>query len=203
MKIFLLSNNLSLSHVDPFQKLIGKLKVERALFISAAAVPYGLDPKPDWVAESLDKVKQFAEKVDETSLETYSYIPEDLSRYGFIFVSGGNTFYLAYRLAETGFDIKIKQYIDAGGVYSGSSAGAIILMDNIELFALADNPDAAPQKHPGLGVLDFALIPHIDNEKYGHVMKEVAKTYQEMGLEVVVLKDNQALLIDGQSKEVI
>lgn len=203
MKLFLLSHNLLPHHVERFQQLIGKLKVEKALFISAAAVPYGLESKPEWLVESLEMVKQFANKVDETSLEDGSNIPEDLSQYEFIFVSGGNSFYLAYRLAETGFDKKIKQYIENGGIYSGSSAGAIILMDDIEAFAPADHPNEAPKRRPGLSIINFALIPHVDHEKYAPIMKDISKVYKSNGYEIVALKDDQVLVVEEGTKEII
>lgn len=203
MKLVLISSDVGPKHFFRFQRMLGKPKADKALFISAAAVPYGLEPKPDWLNKSLETVKLVADHVDETSLEDDAFVPEDLSSYDFIFVAGGNTFYLAYRLAKTGLDEMIKKYIADGKVYAGSSAGAIILMDSIEEFASADDPEKAPEKHRGLGVIDFAIIPHMNDEKYGPIMKQVAEDYQSKDYETVTLDDGQVLFVEDLEKEVI
>ncbi len=203
MKAFLLSHNIGQKHIDLFKKIIGQPKVSKALFITTAAVPYGFDPKPEWLSESLESMSQFAETVDETSLEAGEYMPNDLSQYDFIFVSGGNTFYLAYRLAKIGLDKKIKEYINNEGVFSGSSAGSIILMDSIEHFAPADDPSKAPKIYSGLGLIDFAVIPHAKSEKYGLVMDKIAEKYKAEGIDVIPIDDNQVLVINNGNKEII
>src|SRR3989344_4588071 len=108
MKAFLYSHYLEQKHFEAFKEMLGVQKVSKALFIIAAAVPYGLAPRPTWLEESLRDIKQFTESVDEMSLEETGNL-EDLNQYGFVFVSGGNVFYLAYRLAETGFDKLLKK----------------------------------------------------------------------------------------------
>lgn len=201
MKLFLTSHNLEQKHLNKFQELIGGPKISKALFITAAAVPYGLNPKPSWLTESQDDLSPFAENIDETTLEDDSLMPDDLSQYGFVFVSGGNTFYLAYRLAKTGFDKKIKDYVKNDGVFVGSSAGAIILMDDIEPFAPLDDPSQAPKTYPGLGLVNFAILPHADSEKYGPLVHKLADEYQDH--EAFLLNDNQVIVVDGNHQETI
>lgn len=203
MKAMLTSGDLTLKQVERFKELLGKPKIEKALFITTAAVPYGLTPKPEWLEDSLRDMRQFAEIVDETSLEEGSLVPTDLTQYGFIFVCGGNSFYLAYRLEETGFASSIRDFIERDGVYSGSSAGAIILMENIEHFALADDLKAAPKLCCGLSVVDFAVVPHADNQKYKTIMEGIAGSYRSDGKEVVLLNDDQVLIISDSSKQVV
>ena len=202
MRAFLTSGNLNLEQKERFKELLGNSEDVKALFITTAAVPYGFTPKPQWLQDSLDDMRQFATSVDETTLEEDSFIPEDLDQYDFIFVSGGNSFYLAYRLQETGVASKIRDFIENGGVYSGSSAGALILMDNIEHFATADDPGAAPAICSGLSVIDFAVVPHADNQKYGMTMKGIADAYKTDGKRVVLLNDDQVLIIQDQLEEV-
>jgi len=202
MKIFLTSHYLEEKHFEAFKNILGKEKAQRALFITTAAVPYGHNPTPKWLIESLIDMSKLTEKYDETTLEREDFIPDNLNQYDFIFVTGGNVFYLAYRLAETGMDEKIKKYIENNGIYSGSSAGAIILMNSIENFAPADDPSKAPKTYPGLGIIDFAIIPHADSEKYANIMKGIAEKYKK-GKNVLTLNDNQTLVIDGSRKNII
>ena len=50
----------------------------------------------------------------------------------FIYVTGGNTFFLLQELKKAGADKLIKEQISAGKIYIGESAGAMILSPNIE-----------------------------------------------------------------------
>ena len=203
MKAFLLSEKLEVSHHSNFARLIGTKRVKKALFITAAAVPYGLDPVPDWLLESRDSFRPFAEEIVETSLEDGDLIPEDLDEYGFVVVSGGNTFYLAYRLKATGVGAALKEYIENDGVYIGISAGTVILADNIEPISLADDPAAAPEMCPGLGLLEKVVVPHADNKKYSEIIKKIINTYVELGYQTVAVGDKQACLVDGSTSTII
>ena len=203
MKLFLTSHYLEEKHFDAFRDLLGKSKAQKALFITTASVPYGHDPKPEWLIESLDDMSTLTENFDETTLEDGSFVPEDLQQYDFVFVTGGNAFYLAYRLAETGMGRKIKDYITNGEVYSGSSAGAVILMDKIEHFAPADDPSKAPKTYPGLGVIDSVVIPHADSEKYANVMKTISEKYKKEGKKIFMINDNQVFIINGDRTNIV
>lgn len=203
MRAFLTSGRLTSSQAEKFKELIGTPTVKRALFITTAAVPYGLAPKPKWLEDSLVDMGQFVEAIDETTLEEGSFIPDDLSQYGFIFVSGGNSFYLAYRLHKTAFSSKIKDFIARHGVYSGSSAGALILMDDIAHFASADDPTAAPKIYPGLSLVKFAVVPHADSPKYMPIMNGIANSYRSDGKELFLLRDDQVLVINEGTTEMV
>lgn len=203
MKLFLTSGNVEEKHEARFRELLGDSKVSKALFITTAAVPYGLDPKPDWLVGSQEALKPFVDTIVETTLLDGDLIPENLHEYDFVFVSGGNTFYLAYQLNETGMDMKLKEYIENDGVYIGSSAGSIVLMDAIDHFAPADDPKEAPKVYPGLGLIKQAIIPHADNKSYKDIMANVAQQYQDEKYDVISLNDDQVFVVDGDKKEVI
>ena len=203
MKLFLTSHYLEKKHFDAFKKVLGKPKASRALFITTASVPYGHDPKPEWLVESLNDMSSLTESYDETSLEKNDFMPEDLRQYDFIFVAGGNSFYLAYRLTKTGLDKKIKKYILDGGMYSGSSAGATILMKNINNFSPVDDPSKAPCIYSGLGIIDVAVIPHADSKKYANAMKEIAHKYKKEGKEVFMINDNQVLIVNANQRNIV
>lgn len=204
MKAFLASSpSLNETQINELLRLIGKDKANKVLVITAAVVPYGLNPRPEWVDLQLEPLKFICNEMVETTLEDGDFIPEDLNEYDFIFVSGGNTFYLAYRLQKTGWDKKIVAYINNGGVYSGSSAGSIILMDNIEYFSPADDPSKAPEVCPGLNLIKEAIIPHADSEKYGELMKGIAENYRKDGYEIISLNDDKVCVIDGEEKKII
>jgi dipeptidase E len=204
MKAFLASSpSLSGAQTGELLRLVGKEKADKVLVITAAVVPYGLDPRPEWVDKQLEPLQEISGELVETTLEDGAFVPDSLDEYDFVFVSGGNTFYLAYRLQETGWDQKLVEYINNGGVYSGSSAGSIVLMDNIEHFSPADDPAKAPRVCGGLNLIKEAVIPHADSEKYKELMDGIADNYRKDGLEVISLNDDQVLVIDGIEKKIV
>ena len=201
MKALLLSYSVEKSHEEALKDLLGKGKASKALFVIAATVPYGLEPRPDWVSRSLGEIEPFAEDITEVTLE--DDVPTDLSGYDLVFVSGGNVLYLAYKLAETGFGEMLKKYIERGGVYVGNSAGSIVLMESIEHFLEADGMGGAPGIYPGLGIVDYAIIPHMNHPKYGPIVERAMQKYESEGKKVYPINDDQALLIDGSATNLI
>lgn len=200
MKLFLISNDLNAKNEQKLKELLGMDKVNKTLFITAASVPYGDNPRPDWLLRSLNEMSKFTESYDETNLEDVSAIPISLNEYDFIFVSGGNIFYLAYRLKETGIDSLVKKYIQDGGLYIGSSAGALVLADDISPFKFADDPTVAPSMYPGLDILSNIIIPHVDNDHYAETMSQIHQVYKQKNRETVLLNDDQVYIVDGAKK---
>jgi len=54
-------------------------------------------------------------------------ILDKLEKNDYIYISGGNTFFLLQELQRTGADKIISRQIEAGKLYIGESAGAIVL----------------------------------------------------------------------------
>ena len=204
MKAFLASStDLNEVQIATLKRLVGKEKINKILVITTAVVPYGLNPKPEWFNKSLEPLRTITSEIVETSLEEGDFVPDELEAYDLIYVSGGNTFYLAFRLQETGWDQRIKNFISNGGVYAGSSAGSIILMDNISYFASADDPTKAPGIFRGLGLFKGAIIPHADNHKCKEIMGNIEENYRKNGYETISLNDNQVLVIENNTSTII
>lgn len=80
----------------------------------------------------------------------------------YVFAAGGNTFALRQAMIDTGFDAKIKTYLENGGVYVGESAGAIVAGPSLRGFERMDNYfDGAP--FDGAGLVDVIIVPHSDS----------------------------------------
>jgi dipeptidase E len=204
MKLFLASSpDISSEQLAALLRMVGKEKANKVLIITTAVVPYGLDPKPEWVNRAIEPLRSIANELVETSLEDGELIPEDLSQYDFVFVTGGNVFYLAYRLEETGFGDSLRKYVEDGCVYAGSSAGSAILMCDLQHFATADDSSKAPRICQGIGLIEEAIIVHANHEKYATIMIDIATSYTEDGLEVIKINDGEVLVVEGESKKFI
>lgn len=73
------------------------------------------------------------------SLEGKNY--DDIKESSSIYIGGGNTYKLLHEIRRTHFDDALLQYINAGGVIYGGSAGAIIMGSDIDTCKDNDSND--------------------------------------------------------------
>ena len=119
-----------------------------------------------------------------------------------IFVCGGNTFYILYKMRESGFDKYIKQFVESGGIYIGESAGSIIAGPDIEIAGWGSEGDENSiglEDLSGLNFTDISIFPHFKEVLDSEVEEFKAKA----GNPVITLTDNQAMSIIGNKAKFI
>lgn len=126
---------------------------------------------------------------------------EKLSKFDIVHVIGGNTFTLLYAMRKSGFDKTLPDLLKKGIVYSGQSAGAMVLSPTIEPFRLIDYPELSPLKDmTGLGYLDFLFVPHASNPKYVDRIKNIEDNFSKE-FNFKEFNDDQGLIINEKTKE--
>lgn len=102
--------------------------------------------------------------VDPLAISTARYddIERKLRDSDYIYVAGGNTFFLLQQLKRTGADRLLVEQIRDGKCYIGESAGSIILAPDIGYIEKMDDPRLAPglTSFDALNVIDFYPLPH-------------------------------------------
>lgn len=146
--------------------------------------------------EFLD-LKKYKDKTDELKAKL------DLA--DFVYISGGNTFYLYYWVIESGLHKIIKDQIENGLIYAGSSAGSVIAGPTLKYFNIVDNIEISPEpnktKWEGLNLVDFVILPHWEEEKYKVRFDKIKKKLKKDGFEIKTLTNKQAFSInEGQMK---
>lgn len=132
----------------------------------------------------------------------------DLADHRLVWVRGGNIFMLRHALAHSGGDEVLRDQLHGDAlVYAGYSAGPCVLGPSLRGLELVDEtgPVAATYAEPviwaGLGVIDFAFVPHY--ESAGHPETEdvgrVAERYRREGVPHQTLRDGEALVVDGDN----
>ena len=131
--------------------------------------------------------------------KTSDEVKKMLDNTDFVFVSGGNTFYLLQEMRRSGFADVIKAYVDKGMIYGGSSAGSIVAGPDISHSALLDDPTAAPELKDfmALGLVDVVVLPHWGSEHFHHRYGKVMETAYKKGLKIILLTDDQYLLVQN------
>ena len=117
-----------------------------------------------------------------------SLTEEDAMKYDIIYLTGGNTPYLAKRVRDVGFDNIIMSMIYANKVYIGMSAGSMLLTPNFNI------DDAYNPQYNGLGLLKAYVTIH----------NEAGTDHRsDLPLPHIALQENQAIVLRWDGYEVV
>lgn len=147
--------------------------------------------------------KQFEEmglaKIDFVDLETEPN--KDFSKYGVIYVCGGNTFKLLKFARETNFKSSIENLLKRNGVYIGVSAGSIIVGPSINIAneVEPDSNDVGLEDLTGFNIIDLIILPHYSPE----MEIETVNFEKKYGVDVDRINNSQAVLIDNGQKIIV
>ncbi|GHT36009.1 putative peptidase Lmo0363 [Bacteroidia bacterium] len=181
------------------EDIIGKT----VTFIPTAAIP---EKVKFYVASDKKALQKIGLIVDELEIltATNEEISDKLKKNDYIFISGGNTFFLLQELKRTGADKIIIEQISAGKIYIGSSAGSIILSPDIEYVKDLDDCSKAPEldNYLSLSVVDFYPLPHHTNFPFKKAVKKIISKY-ESTLKLIPISNSQAITVNGNKIEVI
>lgn len=116
----------------------------------------------------------------------------------YIYISGGNSFYLLHELKRTGADKIIIEEVNAGKLYIGESAGSIITSANIEYIKAMDSYKKAPDliDFDALNLVDFYTVPHVNNFPFKKSAQQIINTYSKE-LPLAPISNNEAILVIG------
>ncbi|MBU2103379.1 MAG: peptidase E, partial [Candidatus Omnitrophica bacterium] len=121
-----------------------------------------------------------------------------------IFVSGGNVYYLLEKTIQSGFDKVVKQLINKGTIYVGSSAGSVLVCPTVEFVEdLDDRSLAKLDSYEGLGLVDFLLLPHYGEEKYLERFNRIINKWKNKGYKIVPITNEQMVVVNGEKYEII
>ena len=139
----------------------------------------------------------------EVSKATAEEISRKLRENDYIYITGGNTFFLLQELKKSGADKIIVEQINAGKLYVGESCGAIILSPTVELAKGYDSIKKAPElkSFDALNVVDFYPLPHHTNFPFKKAVEKAIAKY-ENELKLYPISNSQAILVDGDEVKV-
>jgi len=100
--------------------------------------------------------------------KTKDNVKKDLEKADVLFFSGGNTFYLLQKIQESDSAEIIKNLVESGKIYIGSSAGSLVAGPDIYPVRFADDIKMAPKlkDYKGFGLVDFMVLPHWGHEDF-------------------------------------
>ena len=171
------------------------LKGKTVTFIPTASI---VEKVVFYVASGKKALEKLGLKVDilEISTAESEEINTKLRNNDFIYVTGGNTFFLLQELKRTGADKIITEEVNTGKVYIGESAGAMITSPNVEYATAMDSVKKAPnlENFDALGLVPFYTVPHYTNSPFQKVAQKIVDTYSSV-LPLSPISNHEALLV--------
>ena len=134
----------------------------------------------------------------EISTQDPDEIKKRIMKNDYIYVSGGNTFYLLQEMKKKRVDECIKQEIGKGKLYIGESAGSMILSPNIQYVTIMDDERKGPMNndYDALNIVDFFPVPHYGNFPFKKKVKRIMEAYKTINL--VPINNHQVILVNGE-----
>jgi dipeptidase E len=204
MKLYLSSYRVPTS--DNLKALIGGNLSQLHVAVIPNAQDYYADRARDVkikeVADYLASLGFQLEVVDLRDYDDAIMLAQKLQSYELVWVMGGNTFCLSYEMQRSGFKKAIQTALDSGVVYGGESAGALIAGNSLKGVEFADEPKFAEQiVWETLNLVPSFVLPHVDNEAFAEAIQKAREVHAD-DPSIFELRDNQALVINGDSQSV-
>lgn len=201
-KLFLTSSFSDVAHY--FEKFVGyNVKGKSVTFITTATVP---EEYTGYIDDDKNAFEQLGITINEFDVtgKTRSEIEKTFAKNDFIYVSGGNTFYLLQELKKSNTDQLLAEEIEKGKIYIGVSAGIMILSPDISYVQLIDDCTKAPDltDFTGLGIVPFYPLPHFKSEPFSEIIDKVIEHYENQ-ISLIVISNSQAIEMDESQQKIV
>lgn len=178
------------------------LKGKKITFIPTASIPESMKFYVGTGKKALQKLGLIVDELELTQA-TSQEILNKLSENDYIYITGGNTFFLLQELRKTGADKIIVEQIQKGKLYIGESAGSMILSPNIEYANEMDNVKKAPEleNFSALDAINFYPLPHHTNFPFKKAVEKIISKYGTT-LNLYPISNSQVILVDDENIKV-
>jgi dipeptidase E len=197
-KLFLASSFKDVASLMPdFAK--EDLKGKTVTFIPTASIPESVKFYVSSGKKALEKLGLTVDELELTKATTEE-ISDKLCKNDYIYITGGNTFFLLQELRKTGADKIISEQIHSGKLFIGESAGSMIVSPNIEYAKGMDNYKKATEleSYTALNIVDFYPLPHHTNFPFKKAVEKIIAKY-ESELKLYPISNSQAIIVNAEN----
>ncbi len=133
-------------------------------------------------------------------------INADLSKYEIMYVEGGNSYYLLQESQKNNFGSYVKERVEDGMIYIGTSAGSVIMGPDIEPVRREETTPLAPdlQGTEAFNIVNFVVMPHWGGDEYRHLYNDyrIKHIYNEEH-PYILINDSQYIEVVGDKYQII
>ena len=164
-------------------------------------VPYALYDRDAYAMMARKRFQAMGYKLD--SIHTASDPEQAIGSAEAVFIGGGNTFRLLKALYDAGVLEAIRQRVEQGMPYIGSSAGSNVAGPTIK--TTKDMPIVQPPSFDALGLVPFQISPHFldpdpSSKHMGETQEErILQFLEENDTPVAGLREGAMVLLENNS----
>lgn len=161
-------------------------------------------PDKTYIKKHEQRMRELGWDFEEIDLDgkTADELREILKDKDAINMLGGNSFYLLKSIRDSGFTNVLKEFLERGGVYCGSSAGSYVSCPTIEVATWKK-----PQKFNHHGITDFTAMNLVPFLIVAHCTPEIEAIIrpkmEQAKYPVKLLNDQQAILVQDDKMELL
>jgi len=156
--------------------------------------------------QEMEQLTAWGTDVSRLDLRSYFGRQDALQRriddLGALWITGGNVFVLRLAMRLSGLDDILRRMERDDFLYAGYSAAGCVLAPRLECYQIVDDATATPYERQetiweGLGLLDFALMPHFDSDhpESEDIGREIAHCRQH-NIPFKPLRDGEVLILE-------
>lgn len=197
-KIFLASSFGDVYPLIP-TLLTESMRGKKVSFIPTASIHEKVD---FFVAVGKEALEELGCVVDVLEVSTASKDEtfEKIKRNDYVYVTGGNTFFLLQELKKSGADRLIAEHIRSGKLYMGESAGAIVLSSDIRYVETMDDASKviSLEDFQGLELIDIFPLPHYKSYPFEEIVESII-CEQRNTKKLYPFTNEEAIWIEGDT----
>lgn len=204
MKKLFLASSIDVTASDIAKHLF--VKGLKLIFINTPAE--GEDGDKQWLENDRTALVKAGFMVSDYTItgKTREQIKNNFARFDIIFVSGGNTFYVLEKIQQSDCAEIIRDYVEQGKIYVGSSAGSILAGPDIYPSYYLDAVKKVPnlKGYGGLNLTDVVVLPHWGSDYFKelYLNKRLEHAYTS-NHKIILLTDSQYLKVENNRYEII
>jgi len=130
-------------------------------------------------------------------------LSKKLSKFGGVWVRGGNTFILRKAFTQSGFDEwLIEHKNDKDFVYAGYSAGVCLLSPSLKGLEIVDDPNVTGSGYnpgtiwEGLGFVDYLIVPHYKSDHHeSYLVDKTVDWCEKNKIKYKTLRDGEVIIM--------
>lgn len=214
MRLFLSSQELG-NYADVAVELAGSNL--KAAYIKNSQDDLPAEQRNFSTPQRKELYEQLGFEFEEVDLRDYfgkaTELEAKLQDFGSVWCAGGNTFILRRAMKASGLDEILKKRLAEDTIlYGGWSAGACITARSLKGLERGDRPEPSivPDVYPiketiweGLGLVDFTIVPHMDQDWFKADAEQCIRQLTELGVDYRPLNDGQVIIVDGDREELL
>jgi len=203
-KIFLTS-----SAYVVIEDLVGRLgrSVDglKVMFLNTASEVEEGDKK--WLQDDRDSLVKMGFEVFDYTItgKSEQEVMQAVESIDVLFVAGGNTFYLLEQARKCGFEKIVKDLMERGVIYIGSSAGSLLAGPDIEPIKYLDDPSKSEslRSFEAFGLTDVIVFPHWGSDGFREKYLKLIESVYRVGKKIILLTDQQYVMVEGENFQII